>query len=894
MSGLPAFEHFIFKNIFYPMKKNIPLLALLLCSIWCGRLNAQNVPQGVNYQSIVRNAAGDPLASQTVSMLFTVRSGAPNGPAAYSERHTTSTNEFGLVNLVIGQGLPLPGMDFATINWGAEAKFLTVSIETAPNIFDELGSSQLLSVPYALYAQNAANGGGGGGGDNWGAQTAQTNATLSGNGTAGNPLGIAQQNAQAGQVLKWDGTAWVPADDLQSSGTNGGTVTQINTGTGLTGGPISTAGTISLSNTGATPGIYGSTTEIPVITVDAQGRVTDIFKTVVQQGAVALGAGQGIEITTNSFNNFTIANNGDTNPNDDLLQSTLHDGDVSGPFNNLQLKANVVTSNELAANAVTTAKIANGAVTAAKLDDMNAEDGQVLRWNGTAWVPATAVGPQGLQGPQGEQGPIGPPGPTGATGATGPQGEQGPIGPTGATGAQGVQGPPGPTYTPGTGISILNNVISNLGDTDPSNDLTTASTAAGDVTGPFSNLQIAANAVTSNELANGAVTASKLAQMGATNNQVLRWNGTAWAPATVATGGNGFEDCGQAVPPRVGIGTCAFPDSKLEILYDAENENKYGAYISVAGAGLNRGLRIDVQDGSNENDGIIIQARQGANTTRAGAFFAYESNRNFGVYTQAGTPSETSTGQNIGVYSGVYDRSNNSGQPDVAFWGEAANPAADIVGQFEGAVRIVGQSTVTSNWQNNELTVAHGLKNGTDQNHGLKIQNLGSVGTNWTLYAINNNWATPAPNGSNSGPSLSFFEAQTMRGWIQSGTGQYVQGSDQNIKKGIRDLSSVLPAVKNLRAKRYTYATDSQQQESIGFLAQDLQTQFPEFVKAAGEQDLTLGIDYAGLSVVAIKAIQEQQQTIEAQAARLDALEKEMAELKSLLKAAGANKSGGN
>ncbi len=276
------------------------LLFLFLTLIASFPLFSQNAPQGFNYQSIVRDPNGDPLFNQTVTLLFSIRSGAPNGPVAYSEKQVVSTNEFGLVNLVVGQGgTPLQG-SFNTINWGGGAKYLTVALETSPNVFDELGSSQLMSVPYALYAQTAANGGSGG--DNWGSQTVQTGAALTGNGTTANPLNIAQQNAQTGQVLKWDGSKWTPQDDISNSGSNGGTVTQINTGTGLTGGPITTTGTVSLANTGVTPGIYGSATEIPVVTVDAQGRVTEIFKTIVQPGTVGITGAAGIDVQQNGFN----------------------------------------------------------------------------------------------------------------------------------------------------------------------------------------------------------------------------------------------------------------------------------------------------------------------------------------------------------------------------------------------------------------------------------------------------------------------------------------------------------------------------------------------------------------------------------------------------------------
>jgi len=501
------------------MKQRLLLLLISLCAAL--PMMAQFTPQGFNYQSIVRDdATNAALTNKTLTLLFTIRTGAPNGQTAYSEKQVTSTNEFGLVNLVVGQGgTPIFGT-FDAINWGGGSKWLTVSVQNPndPTVFNELGSSQLMSVPYALYAKEAANTVTG---DDWGNQSVTAAPTLTGNGTAANPLAIAQQGAANGQVLKWNGTAWAPANDTDTdTDTNsGGTVTEIVTGAGLEGGPITGSGTISLSNTAVAPGTYGSKTLIPVITIDAQGRVTSAGTEAI--ATTALTAGPGIDLQLDN-GNYTVTNIGDTNAGDDLLNTTNFSGDVTGVYFDLQLRPNVVTSAEildnsvtggdiqdnsvgtqdLTNNAVTEDKLAPNAVTSEKISNMGAASGQVLKWNGAAWLPAADNAGVTLN------------------------------------------------LTSGTGISITgtspNFTIANTGDTNAADDLTTASTANGDIGGPFSNLQIKTGVVTSLELApaavetanvaNQAITAAKLDDMNALNGQILKWNGTTWAPAADAVG----------------------------------------------------------------------------------------------------------------------------------------------------------------------------------------------------------------------------------------------------------------------------------------------------------------------------------------------------------------------
>ena len=91
-------------------------------------LSAQ-APQGFNYQCIVRDAANEPISNQTVSLIFSLRDGDPTGPVEYAETHTISTNDFGLVNLVIGQGTPSSGT-FSSVDWSAGSKYLKVFVKT--------------------------------------------------------------------------------------------------------------------------------------------------------------------------------------------------------------------------------------------------------------------------------------------------------------------------------------------------------------------------------------------------------------------------------------------------------------------------------------------------------------------------------------------------------------------------------------------------------------------------------------------------------------------------------------------------------------------------------------------------------------------------------------------
>lgn len=227
------------------MKKLFFIIAVLMMgsAVW------GQAPRAFKYQAVARNGAGEVLANQAVSFRISVLSGSAMGTAVYAETHSgKTTNGFGLVDLEIGKGSVSMGL-FSAISWESNSYFLKVEMDPAGgSAFQVMGTTPLLSVPYALHARTAeidnvndadhdvtneiqalsisgallslSRGGGSVtlpssvGGDGWGTQTVVTDATLAGQGTTTQPLKIAQQAATTGQVLKWSGSMWYPGTDM--------------------------------------------------------------------------------------------------------------------------------------------------------------------------------------------------------------------------------------------------------------------------------------------------------------------------------------------------------------------------------------------------------------------------------------------------------------------------------------------------------------------------------------------------------------------------------------------------------------------------------------------------------------------------------------------------------
>ncbi|WP_158867904.1 hypothetical protein [Maribellus comscasis] len=115
------------------------------------------VPGAFSYQAVVRNLTGDVLSNQDVTFRISILQDSESGTVVYVETHSVTTNDFGLANLKIGTGTVVDGT-FGNEGWGTALHFLKVEIDPdGGTSFIEMGTTQLLAVPYAFHAQTVEN-----------------------------------------------------------------------------------------------------------------------------------------------------------------------------------------------------------------------------------------------------------------------------------------------------------------------------------------------------------------------------------------------------------------------------------------------------------------------------------------------------------------------------------------------------------------------------------------------------------------------------------------------------------------------------------------------------------------------------------------------------------------
>jgi hypothetical protein len=183
------------------------LLVIFLIVIGSGSLYSQ-APENFNFYAIIRNGAGKPIVSKAVSFQFNILKGNILGTSVYEEKYNVTTDLSGAVKAAIGNGFDKIGV-FENINWGADSYFLKVGLDTTGGTsYTDMGTTQLLSVPYALFSKTAANGFSGNYNDltnkpiTNGSETRITygnNLTVTGSGTLDDPYIINERIHYAGE-----------------------------------------------------------------------------------------------------------------------------------------------------------------------------------------------------------------------------------------------------------------------------------------------------------------------------------------------------------------------------------------------------------------------------------------------------------------------------------------------------------------------------------------------------------------------------------------------------------------------------------------------------------------------------------------------------------------------
>lgn len=135
--------------------KIIITLCLFATQFLAASFTYGQAPKKFNYQGVARDTKGNPIANQQLGIKLSILPASDAGAGEYEETQLVTTNEFGLYTLQIGNGTPLTG-DIKTVKWESGIKYIKVAIDPqGGNNYIEAGTSQLLSVPYAMYSDVA-------------------------------------------------------------------------------------------------------------------------------------------------------------------------------------------------------------------------------------------------------------------------------------------------------------------------------------------------------------------------------------------------------------------------------------------------------------------------------------------------------------------------------------------------------------------------------------------------------------------------------------------------------------------------------------------------------------------------------------------------------------------
>jgi microcystin-dependent protein len=417
------------------MKRNYTLLLLLLATV---SILAQT-PEKMSYQAVLRDASNTLLTNQEVGMQISILQNTATSAAVYVETQTPTTNLNGLVSLEIGTGSTSDS--FASIDWSAGPYF--IKIATDPNggsSYSITGTSQLMSVPFAMYAKTSGSSIPGPQGE------PGTNGT---DGTQGIQGEIGTAGADGTQGIQ--GATGTPG----AAGTNGTSGTKGDTGNVGEKGDTGAQGTQGIQGATGTSGAAG-----------ADGAT----------GAAGTNGTQGIQGDTGSVGADgaagTNGKNGDKGDTGDqgiqgetgATGGTGAQGEQGTTGTTGSAGENGANGNNWISNILNPSSTFPGVAVGDQW--LNTTSGDVFEWDGFTWNGTGNIqginGTNGAPGIQGEAGTAGDKGDVGDQGETGAPGTNGTNGEKGDPGDQGIRGIQGETGVTGADINLPTAVDGNL------------------------------------------------------------------------------------------------------------------------------------------------------------------------------------------------------------------------------------------------------------------------------------------------------------------------------------------------------------------------------------------------------------------------------------------------
>ncbi|MBN2790611.1 MAG: tail fiber domain-containing protein [Candidatus Delongbacteria bacterium] len=369
-------------------------------------------------------------------------------------------------------------------------------------------------------------------------------------------------------------------------------------------------------------------------------------------------------------------------------------------------------------------------------------------------------------------------------------------------------------------------------------------------------------------------------------------NGTGWGNTFVgeASGMSNTDGYGNSYFGRNSAASISTGDYNTVMGNESIAANQSGSFNSCYGAfsgkwnyssgssnslfGYQAGYGVAVSSNTYSNNSYFgTQSGFSTTTGSDNSYFGYQSgyNNNTGTgnvfigyqagYNETGSEllyiDNSSTTQPLiyGDFDSDYVRFN----ADISVKNQTSLNHLDVTGQTDlnGGVNVIGDATITGT----RASVIHPMGQTTN---GLFIQSSYNSNTDsWHFY-------------QSTVDNLTLWYNTTLRGTWDLTSGVYTSSSDKRFKKNIEELTKVMDKVMLLQPKRYNFISQKNNDgKYIGLIAQEVEKLFPEFVMYNEEAD-AYTMDYAGLSVVAIQAIKEQQEQI-------DKLKSEIEEIKNIL-----------